>query len=59
MKREQKIKVIDEREHNEREFLGVWIPREIYLAENLSWTEIILLTEITSLDTSERGLIMR
>jgi hypothetical protein len=51
----QQIKIIDTRQHNEREFLGVWIPREIYLAEKLSWTEIILLTEITSLDTDEKG----
>lgn len=44
-----------ENEKQPREFLGVWIPREIYLAEDLSWTEKILLVEITSLDTDERG----
>ena len=34
----------------ERAFKGVWIPREIYLADDLSWTEKILLVEIESLD---------
>lgn len=33
-----------------RAFKGVWIPREIYLADDLSWTEKILLVEIDSLD---------
>ena len=34
-----------------RGFLGVWIPKEIYLNEELSWTEKILLTEITNSST--------
>lgn len=38
----------------ERDFKGVWIPKIIYLDENLSWTEKILLVEIDSLD-GERG----
>lgn len=38
----------------ERDFKGVWIPKMIYLDENLSWTEKILLVEIDSLD-GERG----
>lgn len=33
----------------ERDFKGVWIPKEIWLAEDLSWTEKILLVEIDSL----------
>lgn len=33
----------------ERDFKGVWIPKEIWLDENLSWTEKILLVEIDSL----------
>jgi hypothetical protein len=33
-----------------RDFKGVWIPREVYLKEELSWTEKILLIEIDSLD---------
>ncbi len=36
-----------------RDFKGVWIPKEIYLNTNLSWTEKILLVEINSLDTGE------
>jgi len=35
---------------DDRDFKGVWIPKEIYLCEDLNWTEIILLTEIDSLD---------
>ncbi len=37
----------------QRDFKGVWIPKEIYLAEDLSWTEKILLIEIDSLDNDE------
>lgn len=37
-----------------RDFKGVWIPKEIYLADDLSWTEKILLVEIDSLD-NENG----
>jgi hypothetical protein len=33
----------------ERDFKGVWIPKEIYLHEELNWTEKILLVEIDSL----------
>lgn len=35
----------------DRDFKGVWIPREIYLASDLSWSEKILLIEIDQLDT--------
>ncbi len=38
----------------ERDFKGVWIPKEIYLAEGLCWTEKILLVEINSLE-NEKG----
>jgi uncharacterized phage protein (TIGR02220 family) len=38
----------------ERDFKGVWIPKEIYLNKELSWSEKILLVEIDSLD-NERG----
>lgn len=34
----------------ERDFKGVWIPKEIYLDINLNWTEKIMLIEIDSLD---------
>lgn len=37
-----------------RQFLGVWIPRDIYLDKRLNWTDKILLIEIESLD-NERG----
>ena len=37
-----------------RQFLGIWIPREIYLNQQLSWTDKILVVEIHSLD-NERG----
>lgn len=33
----------------EREFKGVWIPKEIWLCEDLSWTEKMLLVEIDRL----------
>lgn len=36
-----------------RQFKGVWIPREIYLHDQLSWTEKILLIEIQSLQNEE------
>lgn len=39
-----------------RDFKGVWIPKEIYLNKDLSWTEKILLIEIDSLDNdTEKG----
>ncbi len=37
-----------------RDFKGVWIPKEIYLNKGLNWTDKILLIEITSLD-GEKG----
>lgn len=33
-----------------RDFKGIWIPKEIYLDPNLNWTEKITLIEIDSLD---------
>ena len=38
----------------ERNFKGVWIPKEIWLDENLTWMEKLLLVEIDSLD-AEKG----
>lgn len=38
-----------------RDFKGVWIPKEIYLDERLSATEKILLVEIDSLDNGKDG----
>lgn len=34
-------------------FKGVWIPKEIWLAEDLTPIEILVLTEIQSLDNGE------
>lgn len=40
----------------DRDFKGVWIPRELYLNKELSWSEKILLVEIDSLDKDpEKG----
>jgi hypothetical protein len=38
----------------ERDFKGVWIPKEIWLSEQLSLMEKVLFVEISSLD-NERG----
>lgn len=38
-----------------RDFKGVWIPKEVWLDERLSAVEKIILVEIDSLDSSERG----
>ena len=39
----------------ERNFKGIWIPKEIWLADNLSLQEKVLLVEIDSLDDEETG----
>lgn len=36
-----------------RDFKGVWIPKEIWLNEELTWQDKIILTEIDSLDNEE------
>jgi hypothetical protein len=41
-------------ERHERDFKGVWIPRDIWLSEQLSIMEKVLFVEIHSLD-NERG----
>lgn len=40
---------------NNREFKGVWIPREIWLDTNLNMIEKGIFTEIDSLDNDEKG----
>jgi hypothetical protein len=40
---------------NERDFKGVWIPKEIWLDKRLNALEKVILTEIDSLDNGERG----
>lgn len=42
---------------NDREFKGVWIPREIWLAKDLSMMEKCLLVEIDSLSRQQYGCI--
>lgn len=39
----------------DREFKGIWIPREVWLDERLNALEKIILAEIDSLDNSEDG----
>lgn len=39
----------------ERDFKGVWIPKEIWLNDELSAIDKIILTEINSLDSDEHG----
>ncbi len=39
----------------ERDFKGVWIPKEVWLDRRLNALEKVILTEIDSLDSSERG----
>lgn len=36
-----------------RDFKGVWIPKEIWLDDNLTWIEKLFLTEINSLDNED------
>lgn len=40
---------------NERDFKGVWIPKTVWLDERLNALDKVILTEIDSLDMSERG----
>lgn len=42
-------------ENNQRDFKGVWIPKEIWLDKRLNMLEKGILTEIDSLDNSENG----
>lgn len=38
-----------------RQFKGIWIPKEIWLTENLNIQEKIILVEIDSLETQDKG----
>ena len=40
---------------NERDFKGVWIPKAVWLDDRLNALDKVILTEIDSLDQSERG----
>lgn len=39
---------------HERRFEGIWIPRALYLNDDLSWSEKLLLIEVHSLDQDEQ-----
>ena len=39
----------------ERDFKGIWIPKEIWLDDRLNALEKMILMEIDSLDTDEKG----
>ena len=39
----------------ERNFKGIWIPKEIWLSEELTIQEKVMLVEIDSLDNEETG----
>ena len=45
---------MENKKQKDRNFLGVWIPKDVYLNKSLSWLEKILLVEIESLD-NEHG----
>lgn len=40
---------------NERDFKGVWIPKQVWLDSRLTALDKVILTEVDSLDQSERG----
>ena len=40
---------------NQRQFKGIWIPKEVWLDKNLNALEKIILMEINSLDDEENG----
>jgi uncharacterized protein YeeX (DUF496 family) len=40
-----------------RGFKGIWIPKEIWFASDLTYAEVILLSEINSLDLDDKGCI--
>lgn len=42
-------------DNQERDFKGIWIPKEIWLDDRLSALEKVIFVEIDSLDKSERG----
>lgn len=42
-------------DEQQREFKGVWIPKEIWLDERLNALDKMILTEIDSLDKEETG----
>ena len=51
----KEINGIDKVNEEDRGFLGVWIPAEIWLCEELSLKDKVILTEINSLSSTKRG----
>jgi hypothetical protein len=43
------------KKQHERDFKGIWIPKEIWLSKNLTIQEKVFLVEIDSLDRDEKG----
>jgi uncharacterized phage protein (TIGR02220 family) len=52
--KEFEIKTYEKKQFINRDFKGVWIPKEIWINEELKWIEKLFLTEIESLD-KEKG----
>ena len=44
---------MEQKARHERDFKGVWIPRDIWLSEQLSMMEKVLFVEIHSLDNAQ------
>lgn len=42
-----------EMENQNRDFKGIWIPKDIYLSKELSWTDKLIFIEINSLDNED------
>lgn len=40
---------------NERQFKGIWVPKEIWITKDLTLQEKVVLVEIDSLETEEKG----
>ena len=55
MEREHRKELGTVMAEQKREFLGIWIPRDIWLDENLSAIDKVILAEVTSLDNEETG----
>tara|TARA_R110000787_G_scaffold69790_1_gene155204 strand:+ start:19040 stop:20161 length:1122 start_codon:yes stop_codon:yes gene_type:complete len=46
-------KKMENKKQKDRNFLGIWIPKDVYLNKDLSWLEKIMLVEIESLDNQD------
>ena len=50
-----RLNQLPQEEKPNRQFKGVWIPKEIWLEHNLSWFEKLFFTEISSLSSNTKG----